>query len=323
MYHKIATLCWKNIKEIVPDVFVPKYLDSIMLFAKNAICEQNIIYQNEKDKIINVMKESGIGCVPVKGNVFIKDLYGIDGTRFQGDMDFLIKYDDINQVNEIIRECGYIQGTYDDKAKEIIPVSRTEEIKWKMFMSNLFPYRKAVENKNVPVIKVDFRFKLTDTKDKEPVNEIVNNYIQKGYADNCYLLLHLCTHFYGESKQTISIYSAKDMNLIKLCDIREFVLQKCNQDDLKKTINYADKWKLNKEVFYTMYILKQIYNDGYEEQFIKNMKVDAEEVLNSYGESTNNESKYFNKDYIERIFGCDNISELERKPIFLKEVKDN
>ncbi|MBU5590577.1 nucleotidyltransferase family protein [Clostridium sp. MSJ-4] len=106
-------------------------------------------------------------------------------------------------------------------------------------MSNLYPFRKVSNNENNLEFKVDFRYSLDDTLDKKAVEDIINSYEENGCAQHEHVLIHLCTHFYDQAKHTYNIYTAKDFNLIKLCDIREYIIHFMDNESLIKMVKFA------------------------------------------------------------------------------------
>jgi hypothetical protein len=320
LYHKTFTLCFENIQKFIPDKTpFPGYLQSILRYSQNAIKEQNELYMKEKNIIVEELKRSNIICIPVKGSMLIPLLYKEYGIRYMADIDCLVKHSDIMKIDKAMVEMGYTKGSYDFKTGEIEPVSRMDEIKWTMSMSNLYPYEKLTGNKNHPYYSVDFRYSLDDTLNKEPVNEIIDEYESTGIVNPAHILLHLCTHFYNEAKHTESILLSRDFNLIKLCDIREYVLQFMNDRNFDLTVSLAKKHDLQKAVYFTMNCLYMIYKDNYESGIMQKLEIEDVSFINAFGDSTKNENNRFNKNFWERLFSCGNIDELLDTPKFFKE----
>lgn len=315
LYHKTLTLSWKNLKEIKPTLKFPKYLNFIIRTSYEAIKKQNFYYIEESKKIEQQMIKNNIPIIPVKGISFIQNIYKDQGTRYLGDADYLVKYVNIDQIKDIMLELGYINGEYDEHTMQIIPITRLEELKWKSFMSNLYPFRKLSGLEIFPTYKIDFRFCLDDSLEKNSVNEILDSLDD---IKNEHILIHLCCHLYSEAKHTSSIYLGKDLNLIKLCDIREFIIKCSDKNIIEKTIKFASKYSLEKQVFYTLTLLDIVYNDGYEQIYLDKINLNKNELLNSYGDNLQNLNKFFSKNLLDRLFSCDNSIELESIPTFFR-----
>lgn len=303
LYHKNSTLCWKNIDKYGYVGAIPKYLNEILRLSYIGIREKNKIYQQEKNKIVNCLKQYGVSLIPVKGAMLIPELYCDFGIRFSGDIDFLVKFENINKLEAVLKqELGYTKGEYDEDSKLVVPVSRAEEIKWKLYMSNLFPFCKATSNEILPSIKLDFRFALDDSLDHEPVNEIIDCFEREGAVSHAHLLTHLCTHFYDEAKHVETINLYKDLNLIKMCDIREFVVKYITDAELDKFLKFIHKFHLEKQAYYTFYWLEMLYNDGYEKDILRMINLENSDFINTFGKNTIDNQISFKDDPLDRLF---------------------
>lgn len=260
-YHKTTTLCWRNIKNIVPDVIIPKYLRQILRFISDGISKSNLVYFEEMESIQNKLKEAEIICVPVKGLMLIPQLYKDTSIRFMGDLDVLILKKDIQQLTKIMNQLGYIQGRFNLSSNDVTPISRSEEIMWKINMSNLFPFVKLNQDKDT-LVKVDFRYSLDDTLETAAVTKIVETYQKRGgHYTPGHVLIHLCTHFYDEAHHSMTLERAKGFNLIKLCDIREYILNCMTTADLDEAVTFAHEYNCQRQLYYTMALLLQVYPD--------------------------------------------------------------
>lgn len=276
LYHKTLTLCWANIRNICPKVVPNQYLIEVFNYIEFSIREQNKVYMSELERLQERFEQERIHAIPVKGAMFIPMIYGKTGTRYVSDLDFLIRYDDLERLGACLKELGYIQGSYNPELQVLEPISRIKELKWKVGMSNLYPYRRLTSNEKVPYLQLDFRFNLDDSLAKESVNEIIDYSAAatNGARNFAHLFTHLCTHFFDEAKHTLTIWLGKDFNIIKLCDIRETVLTLMNEHDLTASIAFAKRYRLQNALYYTVYHLMMVYNDGYEEEFLQSCEIE-------------------------------------------------
>lgn len=261
LYHKTTTLCWKNIKEIVPDVKLPKYLRHILRFTADGIERYNKIQFQEVEKIREALNAGGIDNMPVKGAMLIPEVYRDYSIRYMGDIDILIHKRDTKKITDIMNELGYIQGSYDSATKEIVPLSRKEEIMWKSYMSNLAPFTRLADDLKT-VIKIDFRYSLDDSLNTSAVDEILDEFVMaNSQYTKSHVLMHLCTHFYDEANHAITRNNGKGFNIIKLCDIREYILRCMSKIDMEETVAFAKKYHYEKQLFFTFSFLHHLYSD--------------------------------------------------------------
>lgn len=321
-YHKTLSIALKNIRTLCPDVRIPKYLKDLNKYLMYCTKIRNECYINEIKIILNECNNNGITIIPVKGACFLGSLYDDISIRYSGDMDFLIKFSDISEFEKIINNMGYIQGKLDSKSNKIMEIDRKTKIKWKMYMSNLYPFIKMSKHDLFSFYKLDIRYALDDSLNKEPVIEMLQ-YAENNKISFEHYLIHLCTHFYDEAKHTISIANFKDLNLIKLLDIREFAIKEITDDKILKFVKFAKKYNLENAVGYTMFFLKNIYNDGYESKILDLIDISDAKLLDYFGESTIKQEYKFKKNIWERFFSCGNNDELiSVQSLTLKENAD-
>ena len=313
MYHKTLTLAHYNLRKYLK-FSLPKYLGDVFSSCHYCIEQRNILQLKEVARLQEHFSKQSVIVIPVKGSFLLQTVYQPYGVRYCGDMDFLFCYDDKEALHKVLMDCGYVIGRYLKKEGKIIEPTRSERIKWSRYMTSLHPYSKLSEEKLFPAYTLDFRHSLDDNLDKKPVKEIVDSYKTTGNIMPCHILAHLCAHFYDESKHTVSIYGAKDFNLIKLCDIREYYLCYASEQDLIETFIFMKKYGLQHKVFFTMYYLDLIYHDGYEKIILDMDEMNSQHIINAFGESTNRLDATFCKDIWQRLFSCGNQDELKNVP---------
>lgn len=300
LLHKASTLVFYNIQMLELQTAFPKYLREILVAAGKTLEHQNKLYIAETERIIEECKKYDIIVAPVKGAYLIPKLYQDYRTRFMGDIDLLVKKRDIQSIKDIMKKMGYVQGYFDRKAKKIRTITREEELFWKLNMSNLYPYVKTIENEYLEAYKVDFRFSLDDSRNESAVNEMLDSFHNKQMRYE-YYLIHLCTHLYNEAIKVQFVKWGKDLNLIKFCDIREFIHKFCDDEVLYKAILFAQKYNYEKAMFYVFYYLGEIYEDGYEKDILKKLNID-EDSLNTYKIYSIDKEKSWKTDFWVRFF---------------------
>ena len=104
------------------------------------------------------------------------------------------------------------------------------------------------------------------------------------------------------------------MNLIKLCDMREFFLKYIDKNDYGSIVDFVSKHNLKESLYFSLACLKDIYSDGYETELLSYLEITDISFMNKYGESTKELLNEFSSSLLERIFSCGNEKELESKP---------
>lgn len=240
--------------------------------------------------------------------MLIPNLYRDYGLRYSSDFDFLVRYNDTGRLSEIMTSLGYVQGVFDRATMEIIPAKKKTLLKHRIYLSNEHPYVKRSGTDLFNSFGVDFRFALGYERKYEPINDMVTCHFVNRYISPSYYLLHLCVHFYEEVKQGVDILLGKDVNMIKLCDIREFILYyRVNMDEFVKLCFQYD---LSNEIYLALYYLKMVFNDGYEDNWMMALKVEDNSFVNKFGTQVGHDNIVFRKSFWERFFSCYNLDEI-------------
>jgi len=317
--NKVLNLMWYNLSKMGYENYIPSNLERIAYFSYLGTKKRNKAYLEELKRIITIMNINGTSCVPLKGAYLIKHLYKDLGIRTINDIDCLIRHRDIGKVLSIMNKQGYIEGEYDNKTNSIKPVSRGKKILWNMKMNNLLPLVKISKSKYVKISEFDFCFSLDLDIKKEPVDIMISRTITEGNDGFNYLkpsdcFLHLCCHLYKEATNSMWVMIEKDLNLIKFCDIREFVIQKMDESALEESVQFAKEYGLERAIYFTLYYLNEIYADGYENKIMNKLDLDNNSFLNTYGERDFGKGIIWKKSFWQRMFSDNNKDELNTLP---------
>lgn len=296
---------------------MPEYFKKLILdgFVCNEIKNEQKL--NEMKRICKRMREEGIEIAPVKGAYLIDNLYQNRKIRTTNDMDALIRKDDIHKIHRIMLDMGYIDDFYDIETKAYKKYSTRKRMLYKTKMYNLLPYVKVVPGVLETVIMFDFSFALDFTLDTYPVKDMITCADVK---DGVRILrpehyfIHMCCHHYREASHTEWIRLGKDLNLIKFCDVREFVLKLMNEKSMVNALMFAEEYDLIKPVYFTIYFLKEIYHDGYEDKLLDRLNIDNQKFLFEFGENEYAQVQMRKKEFWDSFFDENNISEIVDSP---------
>lgn len=309
IYHRTGALCWKNMHKMQINSYMPHYIDDNLGYIYQGNKRRNLYMREEMNRIVERLQQSDIPVIPVKGSMLIPSLYQDYGVRYSSDFDLLVRYDDLCRLPKVMSDIGYVQGVFERTSMQVVPANKRTILKHKMYLSNEHPYVKPSGTEDFMSYGVDFRFALGYERKYEPVNDMIKCLEEKGCVSDSYYLLHLCVHFYEEVKQGVDILLGKDVNIIKLCDIREFKLN--NKIEKEEFINLCFKYELRKESYLTLYYLEMVFSDGYEIEWMEMLQIEDESFLNKYGTHVGVEDVVFQKGFWDRLFSCCNLDELK------------
>lgn len=274
--------------------------------------ELNTFYKTISDKI---------KIVPVKGAYMIKEIYHDYGIRGTNDFDFLINREDVQVLDSELKKLGFIQGKYNKKDNSVEMFSPEKRMLYKMKMYNLLPYVKVLDNPLLPMVMYDISHSLDFSLDKLPIKEMLK---QADFSTEIpcltpeHFFIHMCCHHYREASHASWIMIGNDLNLIKFCDVREFVLKKMDEIAIQRAIEFSKRHNLQKAVYFTMYFVREIYHDGYETDILKQLDIQDESFLYEFGENEYEEVRVRKKDFWTSLFAENNIDEIDQAPSFVE-----
>lgn len=319
--NKVVYLLYDNIVKNGLRDYIPKYYQMLL----DDSCDCNYLRNTEKlkelDKIQSEMKKYHIDFSPVKGAYLIDNVYCNRKIRITNDIDALIRKKDIKLINHIMLGNGYVQGDFDSVSSKIITPNTTKKMLYKTKMYNLLPYIKI--NNDIPrkTVIFDLSFSLDFSLNTSPVNEMLDCAVEKENKLELlpeHFFIHMCCHHYREASNVAWILIGKDLNLIKFCDVREFVLQKMDNCSIQNAILFAKKYGIEKAVYFTIYFVREIYNDGYETDILNSLDIKDEKFLYEFGMNDYDEIHVRKKDFWSSLFLEDNKDEIVKAAKYKK-----
>ncbi|MEH7793190.1 nucleotidyltransferase domain-containing protein [Bacillus safensis] len=284
--------------------------------------QKNVERFKEFKRLLQTFRNAKLKAVPLKGAILTPLVYKDYGLRMMSDLDFLIHPDDRKNASSLLKKEGFIIGKYDWAADQEIPIEREEEMMWRINAGNLYSHIKRSGEDFLKVHRVDFSYDVELKKNYEATNALLDAAEEKPFFQtDVYLLqpldflIHLAFHLYKEATNVQYVYLHADLNLIKFCDVREYVMfaEEQNQLDWHALQERAKELGAEKALFYTFTFLDLLYQTNYIDE-LKQLDMSDQSFLEAYGENDFGSSKIWKKSFIERFFSLDNRDELEKEP---------
>ncbi|WP_342496138.1 nucleotidyltransferase family protein [Bacillus sp. FSL K6-0994] len=284
--------------------------------------QKNVERFKEFKRLLQTFRNAKLKTVPLKGAILTPLVYKDYGLRMMSDLDFLIHPDDRKNASSLLKKEGFIIGKYDWAADQEIPIEREEEMMWRINAGNLYSHIKRSGEDFLKVHRVDFSYDVELKKNYEATNALLDAAEEKPFFQtDVYLLqpldflIHLAFHLYKEATNVQYVYLHADLNLIKFCDVREYVMfaEEQNQLDWHALQERAKELGAEKALFYTFTFLDLLYQTNYIDE-LKQLDMSDQSFLEAYGENDFGSSKIWKKSFIERFFSLDNRNELEEEP---------
>jgi len=102
--HGVSSLVYKNILRLEN---IPQDILARFEGLYNQCLRLNILMASELDRIIEVLSLEGIEVITLKGPVASEKIFGDIGLYPSGDIDILVKVDDIGRVKDLLESDGY------------------------------------------------------------------------------------------------------------------------------------------------------------------------------------------------------------------------
>jgi hypothetical protein len=269
------------------------------------------------EKVQRAMFKAGIRFAPVKGGYLIDHLYKNRAVRTTNDIDALIKRSTVSKVDVIMKEMGYCCGDIDLLTREVSVPDKSKRMLYKTKMYNLLPYVKFGSNIPNNAVIFDLSFALDFTLNTAIVDEMIDLAdIMDGkiWLKPEHYFIHLCCHHYREASHTEWIRIGKDLTLMKFCDTREFIRNKMNSKNLDNALRFTKQYNCQKAVYFTVYFLREIYDDGYENEILSSLNINDDSYLYEFGENEFETTKRRKKDFWTSLFSDTNEDEITESP---------
>jgi hypothetical protein len=114
IHHRLYPLLYGKLKKMDDDLIPPYVVQTLSdVFKRNTF--EMLRLSGEMEQISKTLNENQIPMLVLKGPVLAKDLYGDLSLRTCGDLDILVSIDDLEKVDKILQDQGYLKDNYINK----------------------------------------------------------------------------------------------------------------------------------------------------------------------------------------------------------------
>lgn len=315
VHHRVTSLVWRTFSELNILSRIERHVYKIMRGEYIRIKKHNDCIYNEMKIINEKFLENGVEAVLLKGALLSKYLYQDTALREFGDIDYLIKIDQIPSATTCLSDLGYKQGHYNEDKKKVEEVSKKERILHRMNSHEIVEFIKVIDNDFCNMVATDINFDIFwkgNNKDEhntfdikelfDHLNEIELDGVNIYMLQPEYQLIQLCAHLYSEAVffpcNKRWLRDKGDLNLIKYCDIYE-IIKSC-EIDWDNLRNIIDRNRINIAMFYVLSSLNQIFNNTVPQAFLNSLKVKPD-VLDLYYDEEGKQVRW-NLSFMDRMF---------------------
>lgn len=282
----------------------------------------------ERYKNIQFLLES-ISNIPyaiIKGAVLSEQLYHSPFTRHSGDIDILIRRENLSTVKQLLLNNGFVQGRIDEQG--IVPFTRRELIFYASQSHQTAPFVKRTANKLCPYINLDLNTAIYWGEYEGSCNmDIVFEQIQDGNILDRRIkklspemeFITLCLHHYKDMN-SIYLLTTGSLKLNLFCDIYFYI--KNVRVDYDKLYFLASKLHATPYIFYCLYYTDIVFDCDAIKKIIHMFESTlAHSLISTFGLCAT-ESHPWSISFLDRLFSssfCDNfylsLSEEEQRKV--------
>ena len=243
--HGIFPLFYLALKANTPVVktkFISPEVMAEFKIQNMTIVRRNMLMTGELLKIINLLKENGIEALAFKGPTLAQMAYGDITLREYGDLDILVKKEDIYRIDVLLKDRGY---------KRVLDITPVQE---EVYMQNAHdlglyhPQKRIHFEMHWALMNEDYPLQI-DLEDiwKHPESVKINQQDIPTFPTSL-LLFYLCIH--GSKHLWERIEWVKDIDLL-IC---------AEEIDWKMIVKEAKKRKFEKMVYLGFFLARHIFD---------------------------------------------------------------
>lgn len=220
-------------------------------------CVQEIFFEFQKRRL---------SCISTKGIWLISEIYKDFGCRPMSDIDILIDKVELDDIEDALKDMGYVQGHYNRTTKFIDIASKKDIVKSKLYSHESYPFVKIIGH-NWVYVDLNFRFtwQISQKHPQVSFDVLYNNRSMSQDGSISFMntydnLIHLCCHIYDESiyflyKYPVYRAGIMELSLGKLLDVFLIIQQGIDFDVLWSV---TQRYQAEDSVSYVLSLLEML-----------------------------------------------------------------
>jgi len=220
---------------------------------------RNMRLYHELEKVFRILQNEDIPVILLKGVALAETVYQNRALRSMGDVDFLVKKEDLYRTEITLLNLGYT-----------VP-ERYLKIKWdEKNHHHLAPYVKEngimVEvHRNIERPSSPFQIEIDGMWERARLAKIANVEVLVLSPED--LILHLCLH--------ASFHHEFRIGLMPICDISETIQHYQNEIDWKQLLSTVNEYGISKFIYCTLSLTKKMLGTEIPDDVLTELKPDT------------------------------------------------
>ncbi|MBC1744143.1 nucleotidyltransferase family protein [Listeria welshimeri] len=266
--HRITGYFLKGLKRLELENHLPNEFAKLLMNMKKYQKMTNNILEGEIVTVNDLLNKNNIRFAFLKGVIFNKTINEY-GDRFSNDIDILVPKEELNLLDKILRENGFVQ-TYAEE--NLVEASREVKLTQLIYYHDTVPYKKyTYKEEQGWKIELDINFQF-DNSDNDVTRIVIENTKEYTKDSNAVIglsdednLIHLYVHFWREYEGEAWVRNGRNLTLYKLIDIYNmFIYFVGSSEDERKLYKLVERaYELNciKQMHISMLCLAAFFDN--------------------------------------------------------------
>jgi hypothetical protein len=256
--HGLGPLLYSRLKALGPAAAVPPEVIRKFEPSYRYNLKRNIKFFHEFAKLALAFQREDVPLIALKGTQIAESVYGNPGVRPMADMDVLVKKNDLDKAEHLLKGLGFITSDYIGRIERDVECGISRELP---------PYYKPGG------VSVDVHWTLEDPASPFAIDveglwararAIEVSGIETRGLSSEDLILHMCLH--------TAYHDKFRAGLMPLCDVAE-IIRKCGSDmDWAALERRTLEWKAGKWVYLTLLTARDLLRAPVPDGFLERMK---------------------------------------------------
>ena len=249
-----------NIEHRTLNLFVSDEIKDKLKSLCNQYLVQNMIQFKELDTILNAFEKEGIDLIQLKGAWIAKNYYPDPALRPMGDLDLLVRKEDMKRAKECLMNIGYALAEGPDEETFEKRHFHFSYVKHNVIFSTVVELHHNISRAKYDFIDYDIR---EFWENALPISEAYKHVFT---IPKEYLLLHLFWHTY------LNLSNHLYIRLIWLLDIVSIIREHRADIDWVFIEKKANKWGIRKRVYFCLILITQLLHMDFDRSIMEKMR---------------------------------------------------
>ena len=263
------------------------------------------------------LENEGVKHAFLKGTILWTTIYP-RGTRSSQDIDVLVPSSELGRCGDVLRDLGYVQGSYDPSTNSITPASRNEIIRRRMTTGETAEFVKiAPSGPEALIVDVNHSLDWIPAGSRSSVSDFIERSIlipvEQGQIRSLpkeEFLIHLCIHLFKEARVYNWVESQRDLLLYKFVDI--FTYARTQDIDWERFLVLSTEHNLCDGAYVAFKYTKDLLGACAPEELVEALRPNNSTILDEVIDPATQRSYRWTRSLRERFF------ELRRTSTYLK-----